>query len=542
MATKETTQELLEEMAAEVEGDGDLDLVGHFAAHADKHEMVRALHLAHGRISTMNDQISSLESELFQTNEIISVVKALERVDTLSEKVEIFTAIMRERLESEVSVFFLYWPNESQFLLEEVFGTILQSQDQCVIRQSSGLFWELTCQGEPFARRDPHGLTRFGRLLECIGLEDTAIELFVPLAIGGLPVGLAAFAPRDLRASMKDDYIRRYAAQASASIKTAMLYETNQKAKQDLDRTLSNLKMLYNIGKVMGQISDLKALLQFIVQEACNTTTAERGVLFLRDDETGRLVGRVAKGLSDATREREVNDGAAEYRTHRLCNLDVERCYQTKSTITLNHVDDTDEAIRGGDGAVLRSVMYTPLIVNDECIGVIKLSNKGAKGVFTAEDEQQISAMASQAAVAINRSQLYNLAIKDELTGLYVRRYFTHWIQEEIKRADRYDTPFAVIMIDIDHFKSINDTFGHQVGDIALVRLAEMIHETIRDSDVASRFGGEEFSLLLPEADGENAVLVAERLRKRVESTVIPEMERAMTISMGVACYPKHGK
>jgi diguanylate cyclase (GGDEF)-like protein len=134
---------------------------------------------------------------------------------------------------------------------------------------------------------------------------------------------------------------------------------------------------------------------------------------------------------------------------------------------------------------------------------------------------------------AINRT--------DELTGLTNRRHFTELAKHELSRARRHGTPLAVVMIDADHFKQINDGLGHLAGDRVLSGIGKALQTGIRDYDVAARYGGEEFALLLPQTSGEDARVVAERCRNTIASTPLAYQNRALrvTVSAGVAALPE---
>lgn len=133
-------------------------------------------------------------------------------------------------------------------------------------------------------------------------------------------------------------------------------------------------------------------------------------------------------------------------------------------------------------------------------------------------------------------------SIKDPLTGIYNRRYLDRRLEEEIKRAQRYNLPMSVLLIDIDHFKEVNDTFGHQVGDSLLIHLSDLLVDQIRESDVASRYGGDELCILAPSTTLSSAYTLAERLRLVVETDQLDfdqkkgqHQEIQVTVSIGVA-------
>jgi len=135
--------------------------------------------------------------------------------------------------------------------------------------------------------------------------------------------------------------------------------------------------------------------------------------------------------------------------------------------------------------------------------------------------------------------RLREMAFRDGLTGLYNHRYFQELLDKEISRAKRYNRPFALIMLDLDHFKNINDTYGHPVGDIVLKQVSKEIVSTLRESDVAARYGGEEFAIILTETNLKGAALAGERIRKAVEQLEINAngCRLGATISVGVTCY-----
>ena len=132
------------------------------------------------------------------------------------------------------------------------------------------------------------------------------------------------------------------------------------------------------------------------------------------------------------------------------------------------------------------------------------------------------------------KSQLEHLIIHDELTGVYNRHYFNRTLEQEIKRHQRYQSPFSMAFMDIDHFKMINDTYGHDVGDAVLVSLAKNISSLLRSTDVFCRVGGEEFVIMMPETSLENALIISERIRSTVEGISSKDVPEKITISMGL--------
>lgn len=187
----------------------------------------------------------------------------------------------------------------------------------------------------------------------------------------------------------------------------------------------------------------------------------------------------------------------------------------------------------------IRSWLGVPLITSDELIGMLTLDST-EYDFFTAEHVRLASAFANQVAIAIENAQLYarmqELARTDGLTGIYNRRAFFEHGRREVERAQRVGCPLTVLMIDIDHFKHVNDTYGHAVGDEVLAEIARRCDQQLRAVDIFGRFGGEEFVVLLSEADTKEARLVAERLRTLISAPVQTDAGVvSVTASMGIA-------
>lgn len=167
-------------------------------------------------------------------------------------------------------------------------------------------------------------------------------------------------------------------------------------------------------------------------------------------------------------------------------------------------------------------------------------------GGFTAESRELAHWLATQASIALENAHLHGLvkaqAVTDELTGLANRRRFMEVVELELKRAERFQSPLGLLLVDLDDFKNVNDRFGHGTGDEVLRALSDVFRESLRDVDLAARLGGEEFAVLLPETDYSGAAGVAERLRASLASIELeaPGGERfGVTASFGVGVYPE---
>jgi len=194
--------------------------------------------------------------------------------------------------------------------------------------------------------------------------------------------------------------------------------------------------------------------------------------------------------------------------------------------------------------AETQSEMCVPLIFLGEKLGILALDS-AKKSAFDIEDVQPLESVADICAAAIQNANYFErtkeLAYIDGLTGIHNRRFFEMRIAEELERAQRFQGRMAVIMIDIDHFKRINDEFGHLLGDEVLRAVSMILKQQLRKMDMVCRYGGEEFAVVVPETTGENALSVAEKLRRQVEAFDFPGVPRPVTISCGVADFPTQG-
>jgi len=190
------------------------------------------------------------------------------------------------------------------------------------------------------------------------------------------------------------------------------------------------------------------------------------------------------------------------------------------------------------------SLMIAPLTTGQRITGLLRVESL-QKDVYASDDLRLLSIIGDLVAASLENARLAQrteeLARVDELTGLYVHRYFQERLQEELSRSQRSRTPVSLLMIDIDHFKTYNDQYGHIAGDLVLKQVARLLKESARPGDLVCRYGGEEFSIILPNRTKGEAFSFAEALRIRVEKesfTLRREMTH-VTISIGVASFPE---
>lgn len=193
----------------------------------------------------------------------------------------------------------------------------------------------------------------------------------------------------------------------------------------------------------------------------------------------------------------------------------------------------------------IKSLICAPLKIKERVIGVLRLINKKGGDAFTDDDLNLLINAANYAVMAIERSFLHEEIKNDDLTNLYNFRYLHQAIDMEIERAQRYGSLFSLIFMDIDNFKNVNDKFGHLIGSRLLIETSQILKKNLRTIDVITRYGGDEFVMILPQTSNDGCFQVAERLRKTIENNVFLKHEGheiRLTASFGVASFPDIAK
>ena len=324
--------------------------------------------------------------------------------------------------------------------------------------------------------------------------------------------------------------------------KRAMTIEQNN---VELDRKVFEIGTLYKIGRTMEEVGlDMERLLDVIIDKAIEAAGAKHGSLMLLDDNQEMLeLQRVRRWDELSSKTLSINDFKRNINIRPGEGI-AGKVLQTGQMLIINDPDNyPDFKPYDDDSKRIEQICCIPLKVKNMTFGVINIVNRKDNGDFEKRDAELLQTMANQAALVLDNTKLFKLAITDGLTGLFLVRHFKIRLTEEVKRARRYNKIFSVLFFDIDHFKKFNDTYGHQVGDEVLKQVSAIFRASLReDIDVAARYGGEEMIALLPETDTHGACVVAERLRKAIESHEFAGYETPLhvTISVGIAEFPVH--
>lgn len=193
---------------------------------------------------------------------------------------------------------------------------------------------------------------------------------------------------------------------------------------------------------------------------------------------------------------------------------------------------------------IVNSILCAPIIVKNDIYGIIRM-DAAQKNFFDSEDLRLLNILSNAASIAFENAvlflQLQELSITDTLTGLYTQKFFLERLKEEVLRAGRYKYPLGLILLDIDHFKSYNDTYGHRVGDEILQSLGALLKSTVNEVNVISRYGGEEFGIIVPNIDRISLREMAEILREKISTTTFNTSagEIKLTVSIGISIFPE---
>ncbi len=307
----------------------------------------------------------------------------------------------------------------------------------------------------------------------------------------------------------------------------------------ELKRTIDELSVLNDIGKTLTSSLDISNVMATIFQKVSELLRPRNWSVILSDEANHDLYFAHAVGVgSDKLLDVRLatDEGIAGWVfTHKtpLAVPDVEKDPR------FNPRFDKLSGFR------TRSILAAPLVIKEHCLGVVELVYSATDEPFHDRDLRTLMTVADFAAIALDNARNYTkvqeLTVVDEHTSLFNARHLAATLKSEVARAMRFGHPVSLIFLDLDHFKQVNDTHGHQVGSATLREVGRMLVGKIRSVDVPTRYGGDEFVIVLPETGKDQALLMAERLRKEIAAHVFVAdrgLAVRLTGSFGVACFP----
>ena len=359
------------------------------------------------------------------------------------------------------------------------------------------------------------------------GIPGTRSEIVLPLVFDDKVLGAidAQNDQLDFLSRETVDLLSLFSMQASIAIQNARLHSLEE-------RKAAQLETINQIARQTTAVLDINELLGTVCTQVLQAFAVDHAAILLLEE--GRLVFRAHRGKLTPRFGEGHSIGAGEG----LCG----HALALGRPVLENNVVSVPAYVKGFNET--RSEVCIPLISFGQGVGVLSLESAQAN----AFDEADLPSMESVADICANAIQnaryfekVRHMAYVDGLTGLFNRRYFENRIEEEIERAKRYEGAMSIILVDIDHFKRLNDEYGHLLGDDVLRQVSTLFGVNLRKADVACRFGGEEFALLVPQTKGEDAFAVADKLRRVIAATAFPGVARPVTVTAGVASFPENG-
>jgi diguanylate cyclase (GGDEF)-like protein len=369
------------------------------------------------------------------------------------------------------------------------------------------------------------------------------LHLYLSLPEGGIPPDGAA-GPLDPLVRAVEERLGREREALEEKIRAMegtlreveALRRDNEETRAHLEAKIQDLQSIYEIATAVAGTLDMEEIFRIIPERIRETMGLKDFCLLRYDPEIRMLTCRASAGMTPEV--------AADIRIAPGDGISG-RVFETGEPVYIPDVRSSSEFLYGGRRTDVRSFMCVPLLSKGRVIGVMNV-NHPEPSAFDAESLATMRVLATHIAIAIENAELFQfvrtLAEKDSLTLLYNHGAFHEKLQVELERASRYGRPLAVMMLDLDNFKSLNDTYGHLVGDRVLVMTAGVLCAHLRKSDIPARYGGDEFAVILPETDLEAASAIASRIaagitRVRVE----PGRGEMLSFSVSIgyaACRP----
>ncbi len=402
-------------------------------------------------------------------------------------------------------------------------------------RLGEGFSGWVALHGEPIlandANADPRGST-------IVGTDDIDESMIVvPMRYDGITIGVVTLSKLGLDGFDEDDLqlLTILADQAATAVETARLLSRSQGLARELRRLL-------DMSGELSQSLDPRQVANLMAGHFARAMEVDECAISYWDRATNRLESLGYHPLLKIEEMEPFFDVSGVPETLRALR---------DETVVIIDADDPDAdpaevALLRRDGN--RMLVMLPLIAKGESIGLVELFSRGEIHA-DAERLEVARTMANEAAMALENAWLYEdarkLADRDPLTGFANHRYLHERLGEEVIRAQRGRQPLSLLMLDLDDFKLVNDTFGHLFGDRVLTWTAELIRSTLRASDLPARYGGDEFAVILPETDAAEARVVAERILEAFRERSFVGEQRGpvpIALSIGVATFPTDGR
>jgi diguanylate cyclase (GGDEF)-like protein len=480
-----------------------------------------------GQISLAVYKGQLLESERRQRREIETIFRAFTAITAEIDLTKVLTLIL-EQLERVIP-----YDSAAVFLAEgdqmEILAVGGEADRQQLIGMKvpsdNGLFHEISSTKQPLiipdAQQDP-------RFMGWGGTSYVRGWMGLPLIAAGEIIGQLTVDSRQVDAFTRQDarLVMTFAREASIAIRHAQLY-------QQAVQTAERLSILYEANREITAALEPRELYQAIHRAAERIMPTESFVISILDTSVQEIeVVYMVDNHGASPRQRiPAGQGLSGY------------IISTGKSVYIKNTQDGMDipVLQSGDPNPILSFLAVPMRRQDGSAFGMVSAQSYQLNAYTAADLEVLELLASQASIALENTRLFaelqTLAITDPLTGIYNRRYFFNIARREFDRSHRYGHPLSIIMLDIDHFKRVNDQHGHGVGDVVLQAAAQRCLRSVREVDILARYGGEEFVALITETGLAQAQIVAERFRSAIagEPILVNGISVSITASIGVS-------
>jgi diguanylate cyclase (GGDEF)-like protein len=435
----------------------------------------------------------------------------------------------------DVALFWQFLPDKEQLRVRNRMGTGHEVKENAVVALGEGPVGWAGLNRKPYFQQDRELSLSFGS-------KKTAIQsmLAVPVLAGERLEGVISldsthlnFFPADAPAVLES-----FAAQMSEMIRMARLAK-------EREETGLEFQAFYHASQVLSSMIDFEEIIRKFHSLSLEIVKSDFTAIAVMQDESHFKLYQWAY----TTKDQEVqvlNDLPHEATTWISWFLQnrEEPLILSGAQLKLQEMPILPQEERREPFA---AYMAVPMRHQNKCVGAVLLASERGDA-FTSHQSRILSILCNQAAVSLENATILKtmeqLAITDGLTGLFNHRYFQDAFDRELERASRQKQNLSLLLLDIDHFKGLNDTFGHPAGDFVLKNLSAILRGGARKIDILARYGGEEFAALLPGIDLKNARKTAERWRKAIQRATIKWEKKsfAITVSIGIASYPQDGE
>ncbi len=357
---------------------------------------------------------------------------------------------------------------------------------------------------------------------------DPAIEVIMVTGHGNMETAIYA-----LKNGARDYLVKPI---NHVELKHSVALCIEQRRLLDENQELKGLVNLFQVSQTIANCLDLDRLYALVVDALAKEVGVSRGLGYFHDSD-GKLALLEVRELDEELGRKM---GAAI-----MANFNWEEEEKGASYVLLNNFLPADADFRGTEDADIREAMMFFIRSKAVLLGVVILFNEQGKGFPATVNYRNLNFLLDQASLAFDNAGRYtsarDLLYIDELTGLFNYRYLDVALEREIKRLERYGSSLALIFLDIDTFKNVNDTHGHLIGSRVLSDVGALLKKSVREVDMVIRYGGDEYTVILVETGAAGAAIVAERIRRSIEEHHFVNGVR-LTASLGYACYPQDTK